>query len=98
LFIKLCTKPLLIDYEFNLYHQLLLKYNCNSEVEIGCGTGNLAQRFTKNSIEYIGIDISDDMLAIAKKESSSRYSFIYIYAGFCFKKSGVLSNYYRENL
>jgi trans-aconitate methyltransferase len=58
-----------IDYEdeFNLYKQLLQKYNCNSLIEIGCGTGNLAGNFIKNKFEYTGLDISEDMLRIAKK-------------------------------
>ena len=58
-----------IDYqaEFELYEAMLLKYNCHSVVEIGCGTGNLAELFIKNNFCYTGLDISADMLAIAKR-------------------------------
>jgi SAM-dependent methyltransferase len=38
-------------------------------VEIGCGNGNLASRFVKNSVEYVGLDLSEEMLAIAKKNN-----------------------------
>ncbi|MEP6712844.1 MAG: class I SAM-dependent methyltransferase [Ferruginibacter sp.] len=57
-----------IDYdaEFELYKQLLVKYHCRSLVEIGCGTGNLATRFTENNFEYTGLDLSAEMLSIAK--------------------------------
>jgi SAM-dependent methyltransferase len=60
-----------IDYdeEFDLYKELLQKYNCHSVVEIGCGTGNLASRFSKQDFEYTGMDVSADMLAIAKRNN-----------------------------
>ncbi len=67
------------EEEFYLYHQLLKKYNCNSLVEIGCGTGNLAQRFVESGFEYTGLDISDDMLTIAKNNNPA----------ICFLKSGM---------
>jgi len=57
------------DEEFELYYQLLQKYNCHSVVEIGCGTGNLAHRFNEQGIIYTGMDISGEMLAIAKKNN-----------------------------
>ena len=57
------------EEEFELYKQLLVKYNCTSVAEIGCGTGNLAGRFNKNNFDYTGMDISGDMLAIAKKNN-----------------------------
>lgn len=58
-----------IDYneEYALYSQIMSKYNCNSLVEIGCGTGHLASRFTNNNFIYTGLDMSADMLGIAKK-------------------------------
>ncbi len=58
-----------IDYkeEFEFYNQLLLKYQCRSVLEIGCGTGNLAEPFSAIGMEYTGLDISEEMLSIAKK-------------------------------
>lgn len=58
------------EEEFALYKNLLSKYNCRSVLEIGCGTGNLAGRFSKNGFDYTGMDISDEMLALAKNNNS----------------------------
>lgn len=55
------------DEEYAFYSQILSKYNCQSVVEIGCGTGHLASKFTENHFIYAGLDISADMLSIAKK-------------------------------
>jgi SAM-dependent methyltransferase len=52
------------EYEF--YRDILVSYNGKSVVEIGCGSGNLANRFSKNGFEYIGMDLSEDMLTLAK--------------------------------
>ena len=57
------------EEEFSLYQQLLIKYNCKSVVEIGCGTGNLASMFIADGFDYTGMDISENMLAIAKKNN-----------------------------
>ena len=56
------------DQEYTFYKSILDKYNCNSVVEIGAGTGNLAYRFSKDNFEYTGIDYSEDMLSIAQKK------------------------------
>lgn len=57
-----------IDYkeEFAFYAKILQKYQCNSVVEIGCGTGNLAHRFTAQDFDYYGLDFSKNMLQIAQ--------------------------------
>jgi SAM-dependent methyltransferase len=57
------------EEEFNRYMQLLVKYNCSSVVEIGCGTGNLAGNLADEGFMYTGLDNSADMLAIAKKNN-----------------------------
>jgi SAM-dependent methyltransferase len=57
------------DEEYLLYSNLLTKYNCSSLLEIGCGTGHLASHFIKNNFTYKGLDVSDDMLAIAKRNN-----------------------------
>lgn len=61
-----------IDYdkEYDFYNQILKKHHCQTTVELGSGTGNLAQRFLKNNQSYIGLDASEDMIAIAKKRTS----------------------------
>jgi len=56
------------DKEFDFYDRLLKSNSCNKILEIGCGTGMLAQRFIKNGYNYLGLDLSNEMLEIARKE------------------------------
>jgi SAM-dependent methyltransferase len=58
-----------IDYdaEFSLYAGLMREYNLQSVLEIGCGSGHLAKRFTEQGYAYQGIDLSEDMLALARQ-------------------------------
>ncbi len=55
--------------EYIFYSGLLTKYHCQSLVEIGCGTGHLASRFITNKFAYTGLDLSSDMLDIARKNN-----------------------------
>lgn len=57
-----------INYEdeFSFYSSVLKKYNCSSILEIGCGTGNLAKKFIQKNFTYTGIDLSEEMLTIAR--------------------------------
>jgi len=54
------------EEEYLLYSDLIKKYNKKQLLELGCGTGNLAVYFIKNTFEYSGLDYSKDMIAIAK--------------------------------
>jgi SAM-dependent methyltransferase len=58
-----------IDYdaEFALYAGLMKEYNLESVLEIGCGSGHLAKRFTNMGYDYQGIDLSEDMLKLARQ-------------------------------
>jgi len=58
-----------IDYEeeYNFYAGILSKYNKLNLLEIGSGTGKLAAYFEENDYEYYGLDLSEEMIAIAKK-------------------------------
>jgi len=60
-----------IDYEleYNFYSNILKKWNKKSVLEIGSGTGNLTAYFEKNGFEYYGLDLSEEMLAIAIKKN-----------------------------
>jgi SAM-dependent methyltransferase len=60
-----------INYEdeFLFYSSILKNYQCQSVLEAGCGTGNLAHRFTVSDVDYVGMDLSDDMLTIARKNN-----------------------------
>lgn len=60
-----------IDYEqeFACYTQLLGDQGGGSSLlEIGCGTGNLASRFSQAGFLYTGLDLSSDMLDIARRK------------------------------
>ena len=62
-----------IDYdeEYQFYNHLIKENNCKTILEIGSGTGNLARRFQKNNQEYIGLDYSQSMIAIAKERNKN---------------------------
>lgn len=49
------------------------KYNINPKkiIDIGCGTGNISIPLSKRGYEMIGIDISSEMLAIARHKMLS---------------------------
>jgi len=59
------------EEEFVFYSSILKKYQCQSVLEAGCGTGNLAHRFVASHVDYVGMDLSEDMLAIARKNNSN---------------------------
>jgi SAM-dependent methyltransferase len=64
----------IFDYEseYKFYDTLLKKYHCRKILEIGCGTGMLASRFLDGGYEYLGLDLSGEMLDIARAETKSR--------------------------
>lgn len=55
------------DNELKFYSQILKKYNRTSVFEIGSGAGSLAKRFIEAGFDYAGMDISDNMIALAQK-------------------------------
>lgn len=59
-----------IDYqaEYQLYSNLLQKYSKKQVLEIGCGTGNLAPYFQEEGLVYLGIDLSPEMIQLAKEK------------------------------
>lgn len=67
----------LFDYkkEFQRYDKVLRKYKCKKILEIGCGTGNLSAFFVNAKYEYVGLDLFNEMLKIAK-ENAPHASFI----------------------
>jgi SAM-dependent methyltransferase len=60
----------LFDYaqESNFYRSQLETYGCKSIIEFGCGTGNLGQNLMKAGFDYFGVDISPEMVELAKKK------------------------------
>lgn len=59
------------DKEFRFYDAILKRNNCNTILEVGCGSGMLARRFIKNGYEYLGLDLFNEMLDIARTEIKS---------------------------
>jgi SAM-dependent methyltransferase len=55
--------------EFSFYSEIIKNYNKNNLLEIGCGSGNLAKLFIESSINYIGLDLSNDMIKLSKSKN-----------------------------
>jgi SAM-dependent methyltransferase len=53
------------DGEFVFYSGKMKEHHCSSVAELGCGTGNLAEKFISAGYKYTGIDLSKPMLEIA---------------------------------
>ncbi|WP_281226255.1 class I SAM-dependent DNA methyltransferase [Flavobacterium aquiphilum] len=62
-----------IDYdeEYEFYNKLIHENKCNSILEIGSGTGNLAKRFLDNNHNYLGLDYSQSMIDIALEKNKT---------------------------
>jgi ubiquinone/menaquinone biosynthesis C-methylase UbiE len=57
----------------NHYHTFLLKHvprNCKNALEIGCGTGALARQLAKRCQRVIALDLSPEMIRVARARSS----------------------------
>jgi len=59
------------EKEFLFYDTLLKKYACNLILEIGCGSGNLCKYFKDANYSYMGLDLYDEMLQIARELNPS---------------------------
>lgn len=59
---------------FCYYKKIFEKFNINPELilDLGCGTGDITYLFAKENYDMIGIDISYDMLNIAKENNSHK--------------------------
>ena len=57
----------------NHYHNSLLKHvpaNCENALEIGCGTGAFARLLAKRCKRVIGLDLSSEMIRVARSRST----------------------------
>jgi SAM-dependent methyltransferase len=63
----------IFDYEkeFEFYHGTLNKINIHRIIEIGCGTGLLGKHFIGHGYDYTGLDISEAMIEIARRENKT---------------------------
>ncbi|MCX6285864.1 MAG: class I SAM-dependent methyltransferase [Bacteroidetes bacterium] len=59
------------EKEFIFYDSLLKSTNSHKILEIGCGSGMLARRFLINGYDYLGLDLFNEMLDIARAEIKS---------------------------
>jgi SAM-dependent methyltransferase len=59
------------DEEYEFYNTLIQEKKCNSMLEIGSGTGNLAKRFQENNQNYLGLDYSQSMIDIAQERNKN---------------------------
>lgn len=59
-------------------YQLLEKYHISDGLllELACGTGSMTRRMSEKGFDMIGIDISEDMLEIAREKCSSSVLFL----------------------
>lgn len=64
---------------FLYYKEIFKKFNINPKLilDLGCGTGDIAYLFAKENYDMIGVDISHDMLNIAK-ENNSHENILYL--------------------
>jgi SAM-dependent methyltransferase len=56
------------DQEFHFYDSILKSNNYQKILEIGCGSGMLARRFLDDGYDYLGLDLFNEMLDIARRE------------------------------
>ena len=59
------------DKEFDFYDTILKRKDCHKILEVGCGSGMLARRFIKSGYDYLGLDLFNEMLDIARSEVKS---------------------------
>lgn len=61
----------IFDYSesFQIHHEILKRFNCKKIAELGCGTGELSRFFKDVGYEYTGIDLSPEMISIAKNNN-----------------------------
>jgi len=55
------------------YHNFLLRHlpaNCHDALEIGCGTGGFARRLAARSQHVLALDLSGEMIRIAREQSA----------------------------
>jgi 2-polyprenyl-3-methyl-5-hydroxy-6-metoxy-1,4-benzoquinol methylase len=64
----------------NHYHDFLLKHipsNCDEALEIGCGAGEFSRRLSQQSKHVLALDLSPEMIRIAKARSTAQRNIDY---------------------
>lgn len=59
-----------MDYgkEVDFYDKILRENKCKRILEVGCGAGNRGKFFINKGYDYVGFDISEGMLRIARRK------------------------------
>jgi SAM-dependent methyltransferase len=59
----------IFDYqtEFETHKEIFARFCCSRILELGCGTGNLAESFAVAGYSYTGSDVSREMIDIARR-------------------------------
>ncbi|SHH85646.1 class I SAM-dependent methyltransferase [Desulfosporosinus lacus] len=55
-------------------HDYLKQDNISSVLDIGCGTGTSALEISQTGVRVLGVDLSDEMIEIAKRKAQERKS------------------------
>jgi SAM-dependent methyltransferase len=55
--------------EFEFYSKIIHSHSKQNVLEIGCGTGHLANHFLASTIKYQGLDLSKNMIALSKSRN-----------------------------
>ena len=59
-----------LDYYFKIFQRYGLKPKLG--LDLGCGTGSLTTLFADKGVEMTGIDLSEDMLMVAREKAEGR--------------------------
>jgi len=57
---------------FGFVSRFLEKYGCRKILEVACGTGRLMDMLEKSGYELTGLDLSEEMLEIARKRTEGK--------------------------
>ncbi|MDO4562822.1 MAG: class I SAM-dependent methyltransferase [Clostridia bacterium] len=58
------------DYYLKIANRFGVRPAC--ALELGCGTASLSLEFSRRGVDMIGVDVSEDMLAVAAKKCAGR--------------------------
>lgn len=58
-----------VDYYFKIFNRFGL--NPRLGLDLGCGTGNMTTELSARGVEMTGVDLSEDMLAVAREKSEN---------------------------
>ena len=69
-----------VDYYFKIFQRYALTPKLG--LDLGCGTGSMTTEFARRGIEMTGVDISEDMLMVAR-EKSADMDILYLNQNMC---------------